>query len=125
MKNLKSIVLICLILFSGGVLSAQKNSTIKVEGTWVFSAPEAQAEYSTGDLVISREGKELTGEIVFGGEYKIPLHEVKLVDNVLTFKAYIDGESIEVKNEITKDEMKGKVSYSEGSLEISAKRKKE
>ena len=123
MKNVKSIVIICLMLISSGVLLAQKKSDIKVIGTWVFTAQDAPVEYSTGDLVISQEGKELKGEIIFGEQYKVPLQEVKLVDNVLTFKAYIDGEPIEVKNEIIKDEMKGEVSTSDGTLEISAKRK--
>lgn len=104
---------------------AQKKSDLKVEGTWVFTAEEAPAEYHTGDLVIGRNGKELTGEIVFGEQYKVPLQEVKLVDNVLTFKAYIDGEPIEVMNEVSGDEMKGKVTTSEGFLELSAKRKTE
>ena len=123
MKSVKSLLLICLIIFSSGVLLAQKKSDVKVKGTWEFTAQEAPVEYSTGDLVISQEGKELKGEIVFGEQYKVSLHEVKLVDNVLTFKAYIDGESVNVRNEITKDEMKGEVTTSEGTLQITAKRK--
>ena len=125
MKNFKSIILICLMILPGGVLMAQKNSETLIEGTWVFLAQDAPSEYQTGDLVISRNGKELSGEIVFSEQYKVPLREVKYADNVLTFKAYIEGDLIEVKNEVARDEMKGKVSYSDGSLELTAKRKTE
>jgi len=123
MQNVKSTILICLIVFSSGVLFAQKKSDVKVKGTWEFTAQDAPEEYSTGDLVISQEGKELKGEIVFSDQYKVALHEVNLMDNVLTFKAYIEGEPISVKNEITKDEMKGEVTTSDGTLQITAKRK--
>ena len=125
MKYLQSLILVLLIILSGGNVTAQKKSDIKkVTGTWEFNAPEAPPEYSTGDLVISKDGKELAGEIVFSEYYKIQVHDMKLEGNVLTFRAYIEGETITVENEITDDDMKGKVSYSEGTLELTARRKK-
>ena len=124
MKNLKAFALISLLVLSTGVLFAQKKSDVKPEGTWTFTAPDAPYEYSTGDIVISREGKELKGEFVFSEHYKLKVHDLKLEDDVLTFKAYIEGEVIYAKATITKDELKGKVSYSEGIVDISAIRNK-
>ena len=124
MKNLKTFALISLLVLSTGVLFAQKKSDVKPEGTWTFTAPDAPYEYSTGDIVITKEGKELKGEIVFSEYYKLKVHDLKLEADVLTFKAYVEGDVIYTKATLTKDEMKGKVSYSEGTMDISAKRKK-
>jgi len=124
MKNLKALVISSLLVLSTGVLFAQMKSDVKPEGTWAFSAQDAPYEYSTGDLVITREGKELKGEIVFSEYNKVKAYDMKLENNVLTFKAYIEGEVINSKNTITKDEMKGKVNYSEGTIEFTAKREK-
>ena len=124
MKDLKALMFIGLLVFSSGVSFAQKKSDVKPEGTWTFSAQDAPYEYSKGDLVITLEGNELKGEIVFSEYNKVKVQDLKLEENVLTFKAYIEGEVIYSKNTIIKDEMNGKVSYSEGTIEFSAKRKK-
>ncbi len=124
MNKFKVLSLIGLMVLSTGILFAQKKSNDKLVGTWIFSAPDAPYEYSTGDLVITMEEEELQGELVFSEYYKLKLHDLKLEDEVLSFKAYIEGDVIYVKNTITKDEMKGKVSYSEGTLDFSAKKKK-
>jgi hypothetical protein len=124
MKKIKVLFLMSIMILSTGILFAQNKSDKKLIGTWTFSAPEAPYEYSTGDLVITKEEKELKGELVFSEYYKLKVHDLKLEDNIFSFKAYVEGEVIYAKNTITKDEMKGKVSYSEGTLEFSAKKKK-
>ncbi len=123
MHKFRLLLFFGLMLLSTGILFAQKKSDVKPIGTWTFSAPDAPYEYSTGDLVITKEGDELMGELVFSEYYKLKLHDLKFEDNVLSFKAYIEGDVIYAKNTITKDEMKGKVSYSEGTLDFSAKKK--
>ena len=123
MHKFRLLLFFGLMVLSTGILFAQKKSDVKPIGTWTFSAPDAPYEYSTGDLVITKEGNELIGELVFSEYYKLKLHDLKFEDNVLSFKAYIEGDVIYAKNTITKDEMKGKVSYSEGTLDFSAKKK--
>lgn len=123
MRNLKALVFISLIVLSIGTVFAQK-SDVKPEGTWTFSAPDAPYEYSTGDIVITKDGDELKGEIVFSEYYKLKVHDLKMEENVLTFKAYVEGDVIYTKATIAKDDLKGKVSYSEGTMDITAKRKK-
>ena len=125
MKNLKTLVLISMLALSTGVLFAQRNSDVKPEGTWTFTAQDAPYEYSTGNLVIALEGKELKGELVFSEYFKVQLQDLKLENDTLTFKAYIEGNLISSKNIITKDEMKGLVSSPEGAIEFSATRKQE
>ena len=123
MKNLKALAILSLLVLSSGALFAQKKSDVKPEGTWTYSAMDAPYEYSKGDLVISLEGKELQGELVFSESYKVALQEIKLKDDSLTFKAYIEGYLITSKIGITKDEMKGEVTSPEGIIGFSANRK--
>ena len=124
MKNLKIFALISLMVLSTGVMFAQSKSDLKAVGTWAFSAPEAPYGYDTGDIVITMDGKELAGEIVFSEYYKLKVQNLKLEKNVLTFKAYVEGETINTKVTLTKDDMKGNVTFSEGTMPITAKRKK-
>ena len=123
MKNLKALVIISLLVLSTGVLFAQAKSDVKPEGTWTFTAQDAPYEYSTGELVITLEEKELKGELVFSENYKIQLQDLKLEDDIITFKAYVEGSLITSKNTITNDEMKGEVTTPEGIIGFSAKRK--
>ena len=125
MKNFKIISVIALLVLSTGLTFAQKKSNSMVLGTWTFSAPEAPYGYNSGDIVIKKDKKELTGEIVFSEYYKFAVQDLKFEKGVLTFKAYVEGETINTKATIVKDNMKGTVVYSGGTMSITAKRKVE
>ena len=43
----------------------------------------------------------------------------------LTFKIYIEGESINIKGTVTKETINGTATYSEGTISFKAERKKE
>ena len=77
MKNLKATVLASLLVISTGFMFSQTRQDINPEGTWTFTAPEAPVDYSTGDFVITLEGGELKGELVFSEYYKIPVEDLK------------------------------------------------
>jgi hypothetical protein len=125
MKNVKAIALLSFLFLSTGLLFSQTRSKINPEGTWAFTAPEAPYEYSTGDFVITREGQELKGEFVFSEYYKVPVQDLKLENDSLTFRAYVEGTSIYSKNKISNDEITGTVSTPEGLIGFTAKRKQE
>jgi len=101
------------------------NAMAKVDpvGTWSYTADEAPYEYSSGDIVVSKEGKELKVEIRLGEYYKIKASNVEYKDNVLSFKVYIEGESVTVKTTMEADKHAGTASYSEGTLKVSGKKK--
>jgi hypothetical protein len=122
MKNYKAFAIISLLVLSTVTLSAQK-SDVKPEGNWSFTAEGAEYGYNKGNLIISLEGKELKGELVFDEYSKFKTVEMKLEGNDLDFKVYIEGESVAIETTITKDEMKGKVSYSGGTIPFNATRK--
>ncbi len=125
MKKIKILNLFGLLILSTGFLFAQNKSDQIALGTWTFSAQDAPTGYTTGDIVITKDGEELAAEIVFSEYYIIKTNNLKLENKVLSFKAYVEGESINLKVTIAKDEMKGAVTFSAGTLPITAKRKKE
>ena len=45
-------------------VSAQKK--VDPTGTWTYEASQAPYEYSSGDIVVGKEGKEYTVQIVLG-----------------------------------------------------------
>ena len=123
MKFTKSLMLIVLIVLASANLFAQKK--VDPVGTWSFHAPDAAYEYSKGDIVIGKEGKEYTAKIVFGDSYEIKGQDVVLEKDQLTFTVYIEGEPISIKGTVTKETIIGKASYSEGTISFEAERKKE
>jgi len=103
-------------------VSAQKK--VDPTGTWTYSANEAPYEYSSGDLVIAKEGKDYTVQIILGEYYKVKASSVTYEKNELSFSVYIEGESVSVKVTVEKEDMKGTASYTDGTIPVTAKKKK-
>ena len=123
MKFMKSLILIAVIVStSAGVFAQKKADPV---GTWSFNAPDAAYEYSSGDFVIGKEGKEYTAKIVYGESYEIKGQNVVLEKDQLTFKVYIEGEPINIKGTVTKETINGTATYSEGTISFKAEKKKE
>ena len=104
-------------------VSAQKK--VDPAGTWTYEANSAPYEYSTGDIVVKKEAKDFTVEMVLGEYYKMKGEKVVYDKNVLSFVVYIESESVEIKVTVEKEAMTGTASYSEGTIPITAKKKKE
>jgi len=121
MKTVKSLMVVLLIVAVTTTLSAQKK--IDPTGTWTFKAEQAPYEYNSGDIVIGKDGNDYTAKIVFGEYYKIDASGVKYEKNELSFKVYIEGESVYVKGTVEKDEINGTASYSDGTISYNAKKK--
>ena len=102
-------------------VSAQKKVDATV--TWAYEANQAPYEYSTGDIVITKEAKVYTIEMVLG-DYKTKAEKVVYEKNELSFDVYVDTETVEIKMTVGKESMEGTASYSEGSIPITAKKKK-
>ena len=58
-----------------------------------------------------------------GEYYKIKASSVEYKDNELSFKVYVEGESVKVKTTLQKDTHEGTASYSEGTIKVSGKKK--
>ena len=103
-------------------VSAQKK--VDPAGTWTYEATMAPYEYSSGDIVVEKDGKDYTVQIVLGEYYKVKGEKVVYEKNELSFIVYIEGESIDIKMTMGKDEAKGTASYSDGDIPVTAKKKK-
>ena len=102
-------------------IKAFRKINIDPSGTWKFKAPDAPEGYTEGKLIIKKEkdGK-YNVQIAFDQYNKLDAENVKVDGNQLSFLAYVEGEAIFVKAEADKKEIKGKASYSEGTLNILA-----
>lgn len=122
MKALRFVFLVMLVASFTSAVSAQKK--VDPTGTWTYEATAAPYEYSSGDIVVAKEGKDFTVQIVLGEYYKMKGEKVVYENNELSFTVYIEGEAIDIKTTVEKEEMKGQASYSDGDIPITAKKKK-
>ena len=102
------------------------NAQKKVDpvGTWSYEATMAPYEYSSGDIVVAKDGKDYTVQIVLGEYYKVKGEKVVYEKNELSFVVYIEGESVDIKMTLGKEEAKGTASYTDGDIPVTAKKKK-
>ena len=122
MKALRLVLMITLVAAFTSTVSAQKK--VDPTGTWTYEATMAPYEYSSGDIVVAKEDKDLTVQIVLGEYYKVKGEKVVYEENELSFVVYIEGEPIDIKMTVTKEEMKGTASYTDGDIPVTAKKKK-
>ena len=121
MKAVRLILALMLVAAFTSTVSAQKK--VDPTGTWTYEATMAPYEYSSGDIVVDKDGKDYTVQIVLGEYYKVNGEKVVYDNNELTFVVYIEGEPIDIKMTMEKEEAKGTASYSDGDIPITAKKK--
>ena len=122
MKAVRLFFMLMLVAAFTSTVSAQKK--VDPTGTWTYEATNAPYEYSSGDIVVNKDGKDYTVEIVLGEYYKVKGEKVVYENNELSFVVYIEGESIDIKCTVEKEEITGTASYSDGDIPITAKKKK-
>ncbi len=126
MKKFTVVSLAFMLILATGVIFAQKKIDVKPLGTWPYVANDAPIDYRAGDIVITKDGKEYAGELVFGEYYKLKTHDFKIEGDKISFKTYVEGETVYCKGTfVEKDKIAGEVSYSDGTIKLSASRKKE
>lgn len=112
-----------LVMLAASFTAVYAQKKVDPVGTWSYEANQAPYEYSSGDIVVSKEGKDYKVVIVLGEYYKITANNVEYTDNVLSFTAYVEGESVSVKTTLEKDSHEGTASYSEGTITVKGKKK--
>ena len=121
MKTVRFLMIVMLVAAVTTAVSAQKK--VDPTGTWAYKASDAPYEYSAGDIVISKEGKEYKVEIVLGEYYKVKGSNVKYEKNELSFTVYIESESVDIKATVDKENLKGTASYTDGTIPVTATKK--
>ena len=124
MKNimLKSTLVLVLTVISSFTLMESYKVNKKILGEWEYAVPQAPYEYQKGVLVLSKEGKELKGELVIGG-YSIALEDLVNVKTNVKAKVNIEGENVSFDLNFTKNTFDGTVGSSQGSMDITGNKK--
>ncbi len=95
-------------------------------GTWTFNAPDAPYDYQTGDFIVTKEKKEYKVKVVFNEYYKMDATNVKYENGELSFRVYVDDETVYIKGKFNEqEELVGKAMTSMGDMPLKAKRKVE
>jgi hypothetical protein len=121
---MKTIKILLLVIFAASFTAVSAQKKVDPTGTWTYEATMAPYEYSSGDIVVAKDGKDYTVQIVLGEYYKVKGEKVEFEKNELSFVAYIEGESIDIKMTMGKEEAKGTASYTDGDIPVTAKKKK-
>jgi carbonic anhydrase len=122
MKTVRFLMILMLVAAVTTSVSAQKKAD--PVGTWTYEAADAPYEYSEGEIVVAKDGKDYTAEIVLGEYYQVKASSVSYEKNELAFKVYIEGETVSIKATVGKDSMEGTASYTDGTIPLTAKKKK-
>ena len=120
---MKNVTLLMMVMLVASVTTASAQKKVDPTGTWSYKAADAPYEYSAGDIVITKEGKEYKVEMVLGEYYKVNASNVTYDKNEIAFTVYIESESVHIKGTFDKEGMKGTASYSEGTIPITASKK--
>ncbi len=121
---MKTIKILMLVMLAASFTSVNAQKKVDPVGTWTYQADDAPYEYSTGDIVVSKEGKEYVVEIQLGEYYKVKATGVNYEKNVLSFKVYIEDETVSIQATMEKEEFEGEASYSDGTIPVTGKKKK-
>ena len=120
---MKTIKILLLVIIAASFTSVNAQKKVDPTGTWTYEATMAPYEYSSGDIVVAKDGKDYTVQIVLGEYYKVKGEKVVYDENELSFVVYIEGESVDIKMTMSKEEAKGTASYSDGDIPVTAKKK--
>ena len=120
---MKTIRILMLVMLAASFTAVNAQKKVNPVGTWGYEAASAPYEYSAGDIVVSKDGKEYQVEIQLGEYYKIKASTVEYKDNVLSFKVYIEGETVSIEATMEKEKFEGTASYSEGTIKVTGKKK--
>ncbi len=124
MRNLiiKGSAILILLVLTGYI---EKDNIIKNKkfiGTWEFNVPEAPYQYQNGDIIFVNEEEVLTGYFLVDG-FKAQLRNLNSQKRKVTFEVFIQGVTVSFDLTFKKKSFLGTASYSEGTLDISGRKK--
>ncbi len=124
MKKLFFKVSAILILFVLTSYTATENvvKTKNIVGTWEYTVPDAPSQYQKGAIIFEAKEEELTGYFLIDG-FKAQLRNLKSLKRNVTFEAYIQGVTVSFDLTFKKKSFLGSATYSEGTLDISGRKK--
>ncbi|MEC3908077.1 hypothetical protein VOI54_13680 [Tamlana sp. 2201CG12-4] len=121
-KNL--IVLTVLISVFSFTAQAQ-GAASKYYGTWEYECKEAPYGFTTGEIVIAKKENKSTATIIFEDGNTNEASSVKIKNDSLVIKTYIEGSYVEIELKEKDSKLVGFSHSDNGTLNITAKKKKE
>jgi hypothetical protein len=109
-------------IYAGIEISDMVVKKKKWTGSWDYAVQDVPAEYSSGVLHVSKNGKiyEVNLELPGG---KLPTEKVKVEKNKLTFSVDIEGSIVDVALIMDGDSFKGESVSSDGIFLLEGKRR--
>ena len=111
------IILLSVVLLSSFISVNLTSDNKDVIGTWNYAVPNAPAEYQKGQLILEDKEGELSGYTKIG-DYKNYIENPKLENKTLTFTMFIEDTDVSFDLNFDHNKFSGKVTYTEGILDI-------
>ena len=93
-------------------------------GVWEYEVPNAPYGYQNGVLTLTKEKRTLKGSIGVGS-YSSELEEIETKKNELNCFVRVEGEKVQLKLVFDKNSFEGKALSSQGSMDMTGKRKRD
>lgn len=123
MKLAHALVFTALFIFSGFMAQSATGIMDKdLEGTYEYESNDAPYGYHKGVLELRKEDKKWKASIRIG-EQTIQGQEVKVMDDKVQFKVYVEGTTVTVKLKQKEDNLAGTASTYDGVMKVTAKKK--
>jgi len=122
---MKKLFAATLFILATGLFTNTYAQTSKVYGTFNFNAEDVSWEYESGTIKISKTKGKNAVAITFDQGGKIDLQDVKIKKNTITGSAQIEDTTIDVSMKVTKNQLEGTSTTSDGAeISFQGKRKK-
>lgn len=93
-----------------------------LSGSWQFNVQQAPWEYNKGAIEIDYNDGEYTGKVVFHTGREIPIQEIQVEEDSVTFDVVVDGYDVKAVCTIATDKLNGYVVTLEGNMDFVANR---
>ena len=115
-------ILLSVIILSSFTSNYNISTSNDIIGAWDYSVPNAPYEYQKGQLILEENAGELSGYTMVN-DFKNEIDNPKLEGSNLTFSMYIEGTDVSFNLNFKENNFSGKVTYTEGILEITGIKK--
>lgn len=122
MKINIGIGLLFLAIFTFSSFTTSTDVLNPMVGSWDYEVPGAPYEYQKGEMTIAQNEDLLTAKLNVGG-YMINAESLKVEDKNLKFHLYVEGTKVNFDLNFEPKAFSGKVTYSEGTIDIKGKKK--
>lgn len=91
-------------------------------GSWEYSVPYAPYEYQKGKMIIVEKDNGYGITMALNEYSKAEGEKVEYDNNTIKFSVWVEGEEVKISGTFDGDSFTGKVDYSEGIIDMTAKR---